>query len=147
MSVVPYLIRPGRDGDYPFVLDSWLNANRHTARARELLAAGVYWSEHKATVRRLLRTQVLTVACDPADQDAILGWACTSEPPPDNPDPVIHYCYVKGKRGQSARRCGIAKALLAAFLPHPFTYTHMPAYGRLPIPEHAFYNPERMYRT
>lgn len=139
----PFALRPGRESDWPFVMDSWLKSNMQTATGREMLAAGIYWTEHKATVRRLLTEQRLTCAVDPQDDDAILGWACTSAPPPGEIDPRVFYVYVKGKRGASARRLGIARTLLAEFLPHPCTYTHNPPHGHLPIPDHWAFNPRR----
>lgn len=145
IHIAGVLLRDGRPSDHPLVIDSWLNANKATPRAREMLAAGVYWTEYKAIVRRLLSEARLTVACDEGDEDAILGWLCASAPPPDNPDPLVHYVYVRGgKRG--ARRCGIARALLADFLTHPCTYTHRPTKDGLPIPDDWQFNPERIYR-
>lgn len=141
-----FSIRAGRLSDWPFVLDSWLTSYRGSARARDMLGAGVYWTEHKATARSLLGRGVLTVAHAPDDADAILGWACTSLPPPQNPDPLVHYVYVRGGRAAGARRFGIASALLADFIPHPCTFTHRPQSERIPIPDCWQYNPERNYR-
>jgi len=146
MTAPLFDLRPGRPSDHAFVVDSWLTSNAKTARARDMLEAGIYWTEHKATVRRLLDEQLLLVAFAPPDEDAILGWACISTPPPGNPDPIVYYVYVRGKGKQSARRCGIARELLSDFLPHACTYTHRPAHGRVPVPETWLYNPERNYR-
>lgn len=145
-----FTLRPGRESDHGFVIDSWCKANMCAPRAREMLSAGVYWTEYKPRVRRHIELYKLTIAHDPDDPDAILGWAVTSRlEPPDNFDPLIHYCYVRGARGKAgrgARRCGIATALLGPYLNHECTITHRPANGRVPIPEKWFFNPERFYR-
>lgn len=143
-----FRLRPGKPADHPFVVDSWLKSYEDSPVARDLRDGGVYWTEYKAVVRRLLETQQLVVACAARDDDAILGWACTSAPPPEEPDPRVFYVYVRGRwsNGTSARRLGIARALLAPFLDAPCVYTHRPAHGRLPIPESWTYNPERNRR-
>lgn len=137
-----FLLRPGRPSDYAYVVDTWLTSHAHSGIGREMLRGGIYWSDYKPIVRALLGTQRLTVACDPKDDDAILGWACTSGAPPGELDPRVYYVYVRG----GGRRCGIARALLADFLAHPCTFTHLPPHGKLPIPEAWQFDPERNTR-
>lgn len=144
-----FTIRPGRESDHAFVIDSWLQMNARSPRAQEMLKHGIYWSEYKAIVRRLLANNRLLVAHAPEDADAILGWACVSNlSPPDNLDPLIHYVYVRGGRGHEhgARRCGIASALLKDFMPYACTVTHLPANPAIRLKHTWQYNCERIYR-
>jgi hypothetical protein len=54
----------------------------------------------------------IIVACDPADPDAILAWACYT---PDRSLPVLHFAYVRSKhQGQPLRRRGVFGLLVAA---------------------------------
>lgn len=136
---MPHL-RQAWPSDLPFVVDSWLNSYRMAPRARDM--GDVYFAEQKAIVRRLCNDAGLVIACDAEDPEAILGWLCATNPPNIEPDPVVHYVYVRA----AGRRCGVARRLLEAFLTHPCTYTHRPAHGVLPIPDSWTYNPERIYR-
>lgn len=145
-----FRLRPGRESDHAFVVDSWLHMNSRAPRSQEMLRHGIYWTEGKAIVRRLLQNNRLRIAHAPEDDDAILGWACVSSlSPPDNLDPIVHYVYVRGGKGKDhggARRCGIAKALLADFLGYACTVTHLPTQHRITLPHTWAYNPERVYR-
>ena len=115
-----YAIRPGREGDHAFVVESWQIAHAQTRLGRE--QGPHYVSEQKGLIRDILSrpTTELRVACVLEDIDAILGYAVVGLV--CDPEPRAYYAYTKAE----ARRLGIARALLADLLDKPVCYTHRP---------------------
>jgi ribosomal protein S18 acetylase RimI-like enzyme len=117
-----FVIRPGRTGDHAFIADSWQNAHARTAIGKEM--GPHYMSEQKELVRRILSwpTTIVRVAADKEDDEAIHGYAVTSESTDESKETRLYYIYVK----HDARRLGIANALIGHLRNRPVTYTHKP---------------------
>lgn len=121
----PRNLRAPRPGDMPFILDSW-----QRSFSRSPFAGVVPNSKWMETARTLVsallaRGAKLVVACNPEDEDQILGWACAEE---DDRKCVVHYVYVK----DPYRKDGLSTELLGALLPvepeeKPTFYTHRQA--------------------
>ena len=130
-----FYIRNLLPADEPFIVDSWVEANRETARAQD--AGSVYYAEQKALVRDLISRPTVTtrVAHVPDDVDAILGW-CVFD---FGPKTVVHYVYVK----RNARKLGVARALLEQLIPLDCYYSHRPVYASMfnSIPKNWTFNP------
>ena len=87
-------IRAIRDTDLPFVLNSWVRSSGDYPQA----------SKRGWAIRMMQRPDVqVIIACDRADDDIIVGWACT-----DKEGAKVHYVYIK----QKLREKGIANLLL-----------------------------------
>jgi len=93
-------VREGRETDKAFVMDAWRRSFEDAPAVRG--ADRVHFrSEMERTIGRLFRTATVRVACDPADEDTIVGFAVFT-------GPELHYVYVK----QAFRKMGIARQLL-----------------------------------
>lgn len=96
--------------DEAFVFDGWLQSNRGLA-TRLHAPMELYYHHQREQVMKLWSDGGVTwlVACMPKDPEFIYGWLCGEG---SDAGPVLHYVYTK----QSARRLGVATALLGAFL-------------------------------
>ena len=104
----PFAIRPARQTDLPFVLNSWLrNYHEHGDGARHV-PNEVFFSDagHHGVVTSLLATSTTLIACLPDDDDAICGWCCAEAY--DDGRGVLHFVYVKAPY----RRMGVGQTLL-----------------------------------
>lgn len=129
-----FFVRGGTSSDHQFVLASWVESDRHSPAARDVI--DVHRQEHRALAERLVFSHSLTVAHAPGDPDAILGWALTGD------SGEVYYVYVK----RDARRLGIARALLGDLVSRPCVYTHRPVVRGITLPEGWTYNPYRNWR-
>lgn len=123
MESLPFKIRPLREGDWHFVLSSWLRS----------FAAGKtqtpkFWAQNQAFIEdRRQRGATFLVACDPDDEDFIFGWSCAE-------GPVLHYVYVK----EAFRHAGVARALAAESFPcSTIWFTHQTNYSDDILKRHA----------
>jgi GNAT superfamily N-acetyltransferase len=135
MNTPYFALRTGRETDLPFVLESWASSIKNST-PRGTLGAGQFWSNTKNALREVLAREgvQLQLAHVPEDDDALLGFAVS-----DPLKRVVHFVYVK----KSARRLGIARALLALFQPPDLvTYTHRAVTHGLRIPSHFVFRPE-----
>lgn len=103
------LLRRPEPGDRNFIVDAWLNSNVQLA-TRLHMPRSLYRRHQRRLIDRLWSDPECTwlVACLPKDPSFIFGWACGEA---SDAGPVLHFTYVK----QSARRMGVATALLRAF--------------------------------
>lgn len=92
MSDAPYRIRAMREGDLAFVKNAWLESYKARALAKIT-----------REIDKLARGAQVRVACDREDDDALFGFAATS-------DATLHYAYVR----ESLRNEGIARDLLGS---------------------------------
>ena len=129
-----WVVRHGRETDWPFLIASWVRSHADTWLSSAL--GHTYVQEHSRAVKEWLAhpgTQV-RVAVDPSDSDAILGFAVWF-------GSIVHYVYVR----PGMRRMGCAKAMLEDLKADECTYTHRISkgtrYSSALIPETWSYNP------
>ena len=129
MSGLEFVIRPARDDDHPFIVDSFCMSFRGQARARSF--GQLFLRDYKWFVRALLKRAEVRVACLPDDPDLILGWAMVHS------ENVVTYVFTK----QDFRHNGIGNALLANELKRSdIVYTHS-SHQLLRIPEGWLFAP------
>lgn len=94
-----------KDRDEGLVYHSWSNSYREAVQHRwGDIPLYSYYKRMRASIDALLaRGAEVKIACDPDDQNLIMGWAC-AEPP------ALHYVYVK----EVYRRQGIGASLVRA---------------------------------
>lgn len=111
-SQEPFLIRHWEpERDIGFVRDSWIRSGEKVTRhliQKRLWDKALYLKHQRMLVTALLQRSASMVACNPAHQDQIYGWAC-AEPPREDGRGVLHYIYVKEP---FRRTFGISGALL-----------------------------------
>ena len=114
-DVIP--VRPFRQSDRAFIDNAW--------RATLLIATpdadpGWFHAEMTRVLDRLFRTATCIVACDPKDEDELLGFACMT-------GPELHYTYVVGPM----RRSGLVPAMLKGQEIKRMTFLTQPGKRRL----------------
>lgn len=100
-----FRVREGRETDLGLVYDSWAQSF-YDAPAVRGAPRGLYFAGMRPRIRRLLERGRLLVACDIADEDTLLGWACCEDTAPG----VLHYVFVR----KDVRGGGVARALIEA---------------------------------
>lgn len=96
-------IRPMADTDRSFVIAAWLNNYRRESYFAARVTDKVFFYHHHAIVERLLARSRVLIACDPSDENEIVGYIVW-EPG------VLHWVYVK----KAFRKFGIGRSLLSA---------------------------------
>lgn len=103
------VLRNPSGDDLNFILDSWLRSARGVGDNAHMNNA-VYYGEAGYGFRdecvKKLKGGFVTVACNPSDQDQIIGWMAWGPG-------VLHYIYVK----QPFRQMGIATKLVTYGFP------------------------------
>ena len=114
----PISIRPGTADDASFIFSSWLKSYRQSYFARTI-SNTIYFDQHHAVLRRLIKRCSTDIACNPEDPSQIYGYIVHESV---TGIPVVHYVYVK----QTFRNMGIGKALLekAKTFEEAGVYTH-----------------------
>jgi hypothetical protein len=115
MGELEIKIRPVRDSDTAFITNSWKESYRWSPDAR-WVPNGPYFHEINKRVPELMKRGQVLVACNPVDDDHILGWICTE-------GETLHYVYVK----TPMRGAGYALALIKAAMgkiPERVTCSH-----------------------
>jgi L-amino acid N-acyltransferase YncA len=116
-----WVIRPAKEDDFAFILDSWLKSTRDEPWAG-VVCNNMAMAVLQETVRQLmLRGMKVSVAVNPERDEQIVGWLASEPGRP--PEVIVHAIYVK----QPFRRMGTAKQLLATVGlspsdPFPYTY-------------------------
>ena len=90
MTDLPVLIRELRQGDYPLILDSWVNTVRFYSPCYAWVPQKLCKSLYRAMVGNLLdaRPDLFRVLVNEEDQDQIFGWICGDTR-------VTHFVYIK----------------------------------------------------
>lgn len=142
-SSLPITIRPMVDGDFNFVVMTWLKANQWSPDAiamgvnRDKSALQRYWTGCERLVQRLVEKTSVTVAEAEMDGSKVIaGYVCHED------DAVIHYLLSRRKM----QNFGIAKSLMQPFMdvaPGEVIYTFRPAVRGLKVPDHFRYDPYR----
>jgi GNAT superfamily N-acetyltransferase len=125
-DILTVKVRPVRDGDWPLIYDTFVrSAGIGQAKLRpEVFKKGKTLGRfHKELAYRLdvlkSRDATFKVACDPDDNDLIMGWAAGE-------GPVLHYIYIKtAYRGQGIARELVAELGLANQSPLAYTVRTM----------------------
>ena len=101
------------DGDFEFILKSWLRAHCHGSKEAQL-AGRHYWTHHREIAMRILARAAVLVATWAKDPSVVAGFAVTEAG-------RVHFVYVR----KSFWRMGIARRLLAGMLSQEgVVYTH-----------------------
>src|SRR5690349_19040010 len=102
-------IRPGNEGDVPFIFSTWLRnyyADGEGERLKRRITKSVFMFGQHALIERLLKSSHVAVACNPSDPAQIYGYA-VGETKGDVA--ALHYVYVK----PPFRSLGVARQLVA----------------------------------
>lgn len=125
MDTLKFNIRDACGDDIPFIYATWLESYRYDSYFGKSHRNGVFFSDYRKVIDKLLNDSKVIVACVQDEPGAILGYM-VFEPS------VLHYVFVKG----AFRRLGVATGLCRhAFVSDaPLTFTHK-TYTCLPIIE------------
>lgn len=112
-----YVVRPGTEGDHPFVARSWVMSLRALDRFSKRAHTPTFFRHHHVAVGNLLRRPEVKVriAAPPDDDFTVLGFAVIQPPA------IVHMVYVKAP----FRRIGMASRLLAGAKSKGLTYTQV----------------------
>lgn len=112
---LPVRIREMRPADEAFVVDTW---RRSFSDESDLckLDPEAYRKLYAKLINRYTheRGAVVRIACDPEDEDTLIGWAATH-------GPELHYVYVRGG-SNSMRGLGVVPALLEGLELKTYTF-------------------------
>lgn len=119
-------LRPAKLEDLNFILNSWLKSYRNSPFAAKMINK-VYFTNHQKLIKNLLANNLITIACNPQDEEQIFGYTVFNYMPADVL--LIHYMYVK----HTYRKFGIAKEMLTAIQKEQtgVLYTHHTKYADL----------------
>ena len=95
-------LRELKDSDRAFVLNSWKESYRWAPEIR-WVPNHAYFHEMNRRVEDLLKRGNVLVACNPVDDDHIVGWCCTE-------GSTLHYVYVKTPIRGEGYAMGLIKA-------------------------------------
>lgn len=127
-----FTMRVGGADDHAFVLESWLQSDKHSPSGRD--DGRGYMVRQKVRIRRILKRSELRVLCSRDAPEAILAWAVVLPPNKrgfvDLDWAVVYYVYVR----HELRRQGLARLLLADLKGVAVTYTHRPVVRGLTPP-------------
>lgn len=108
MEAAVWKIRDIREGDLPFVFQTWLKSFKTDSHFAHRIRDTVYFPNHHLIVEILLERATTLVACLEDDEDVILGYLTFERDLRGMP--VLHYAFVK----EAWRRNGVARSLYAA---------------------------------
>ncbi len=100
MSDLPIRIRRVRDTDLGFVVDTWRQSFCNDSYLFKF-NRDLYFRLMGLHANACIRAGVVDVACDPSDEDTVLGWAART-------GKTLHYVYVR----EALRRHGVARQLI-----------------------------------
>lgn len=94
-------LRPARESDMPFIMDTWLKTLRVSNDLFKQIDKEAYYSNYPKIVHNLVHKCITTVCCLREDDDVILGYSCVSPT-------TLHWVFVK----KQWRGNGIMKLLV-----------------------------------
>lgn len=101
--MIPFVIRAGRSADAKLIVDSWTQSHcKRAARPQERREG--YEVAQREAIASLLEDSRVAVAVDPANSDAVYGYA-VAEP---GAEALLHWVWVRN----AFRKAGIASALV-----------------------------------
>jgi RimJ/RimL family protein N-acetyltransferase len=120
-------IRIAKDSDQAFIIDAWKRSFEGAPAVRGADREH-YRQEMTRAIRRLLDRATVRVACDPKDEDTIVGFCAFTSPDPDHAE--LHYVYVK----RDFRGIGVMRELTSGVPITAYTFKtpdfHAPASWR-----------------
>jgi len=103
--MIPCKMRTPKDEDVSFIFNSWLKSYRSSAFAKDQCNT-VYYDNYKKIVGSIINRSLITVLCNPEDEDHLFGYVVFEYLPSDNL--LVHYIYIK----HTYRKAGLAKKLI-----------------------------------
>lgn len=103
-------VRRYKDEDFAFVVDAWKRSYEDAPAVRGCDREH-YKEEMTRTIRRLVNAGTVLLACDPTDEDNLVGFAAFN-------GAELHYVYIK----QAFRAKGVARMLLEGVLINRYTF-------------------------
>lgn len=115
-------LRKLRQGDTPFIFNSWLKSYRDSATVRSI-PNRVYYEKQHRVIERLLESSVVYILCDGDNPDQILGYAVVDT---DTTKNLVHWVYVKHKYRRKGYTSGLFKYVAAelGMDAKPWVFTH-----------------------
>ena len=111
-------IRPMTEGDFNFVISSWLKSYKYSGTAVRRMIDRVYYDAYEPIVKSLIKRSDVYIACLRSDPDAIVGYLAIERVEDHD---IIHYCNIR----DIWQKMGIASYLIEAAQPQNMTYfTH-----------------------
>ena len=117
-----FSLRPYRESDLNFIQNSWGTSYYKGADYVLFMSPKEFHAQHRPIRDKILKkpSAVAIVACDPNDEDLILGWILVEKPPTEGL--ILHYLYVK----EAFKGEGISEELIKKALPdRPIFVSHM----------------------
>ena len=100
-------VRPMREDEENFILNSWLRSLRAHSNYFTNIPSSIYFEAHGDSIRMNLSHSKVLVATPRDDDDIIIGYIVYEDRTPKYS--IVHYVYVKGH----FRKMGLAKVLYA----------------------------------
>lgn len=117
--MLPIKMRAPTSEDTSFIFNSWLKSYRSSAFAKDQCNE-VFFGNYKKIVESILDRSMITVVCNPEDDNHMYGYIVFEYLPANNL--LVHYLYVK----HTYRKNNIAKKLIEKIRqsPNPILISH-----------------------
>lgn len=123
-------IRDARVSDQAFIFSSFLKGLYYGNDFYRMIDKESFMRNYKKILEQLLIKSQCKVACDPTDEDNLIGYAIY-EPG------IAHYLFIK----PPFRRFGVGKSLLPVDI---HSYTHVTKIAKSLVPKHWKFDPFRI---
>jgi hypothetical protein len=117
---LPFAVRKGTETDLPFIENAWRSTMLATCPAAQGAEPRHFHGEMTRVFHRLLGDATIKMACDPKDEDNLVGFVA-------HRGPELYYAYVAGP----FRNLGIVPALLEGTSNQRYHFQTMPGVRRL----------------
>lgn len=101
VSMTPLRVRAAKAEDMAFIVNAWVWSFYEGSPNLRAADRDHFRTEMTKTIRRVCDGSEVRVACDPSDENTLVGFAAFTHG-------TLHYVYVK----KDFRRMGVARALL-----------------------------------
>lgn len=102
---IKYEIRTAKPSDRDYIIKTWLDSYFLNSGFGKSVSKGIYYKYHNQMINRVYDNSKILVACDPNDDDFILGYVVLDY---FNENDILHYAYVR----KEARNCGLFKKMM-----------------------------------
>ena len=108
MDNLPKILRPPKNDDVNFIYNSWLKSYADNNYFNPIKGPA-YYGYQKLLINKLLNQSIISIVCNPEDEDQIFGYAVYEI---DNSKLILHWIYIK----YNFRRLGVCRFLLDTIL-------------------------------